>query len=283
MWSKRKIKSTVKKSPSSGWVQNAVMGLVFLCVQAVFSKTAYLVISALIFNALFALVVCFFKLPPKQKWMAFGCFTLLLWVIVGLFIRAQVGPAGSPLEVMAMLQPGEYPLGGTVGQLKWASGMTDLRLVLHNPGDVDYDDVDVVVEPSSPIVHIEQRSTVPGVVFIGDVTKEVVDIGGVIAMSPNLLLTNQMGSSAIPLRQLATPRYRIRCQRIPKHASVEIMVVTADIDQERTSPAPILLAPADYNGDTSQPPVILGGISTVVTYRQNRPTTVKVKGAYLRL
>lgn len=178
--------------------------------------------------------------------------------------------ARAPFEVLAYIRPGEYPPKTIIGGIEWIPEFTDLRVALSNPTtDTDYEDIDITIEPDEPIVKISQISSVSGVSFIGDVTKEIVEVEGVLVTRPDLTKTNPDGSvTNVPIVQIFTPKYRVRCQTIPKLSSIELVLAIS--------------RPAGHKKDARFKEIIYVPIENYSrgNFERTRPTKIRIIGTY---
>lgn len=176
---------------------------------------------------------------------------LAILIVLAGFFSIKVVFVTTPLEVFPSVRPGVYPPGTVIADIKWIPEFTDLRVALSNPTGSDYEKIDIVLAPDQPIAKIGQVSTIPGVSFIGDATREQVDIGGVIVMRPDLTRTDADGRiTNIPIVQFLAPRYRVRCKEIPKYSSVELTLAICGFERDKGA------------------------------YTRRRPTKIRVNGTY---
>lgn len=143
---------------------------------------------------------------------------VLLILILLLIFTVKVVYLNAPLETYASIYLPEHAKGTIVGGITWREGFTDLRVSLVNSTDTDYSSVDLVIEPNEPIVSIGQISNIPGVSFIGDVTKEQIGMGDATVRDFTLGLKDKLTKKIIDPSaiQVSSPLYRVRCQLIPK-------------------------------------------------------------------
>lgn len=204
-------------------------------------------------------------------------------IIAGITTFSIMVPlARAPLDVLAHIRAGEYPPGTVMAGIEWVPEFTELRVALVNPTDMDYERVDLFLDPDESIAKIGQVSTVAGVSFIGDVTKEESDIGGVYALIPEIQVKDQGGRVInIPIAQILAPRYRIKCQTITKKSSVQLILAITKLGKKQNVKI-YPFAPAKYDGDTSLPPTIFVSRddSSRVTYERIRPTKIRIQGTY---
>jgi hypothetical protein len=190
--------------------------------------------------------------------------------------------ARAPFHVLASIRSGDYPSGTVIADIKWIPEFTELRVALVNPTDMDYERVDLFLDPDESIAKIGQASAVAGVSFIGDVTKEESDIGGVYAMFPEIQAKDQSGRVInIPVVQILAPRYRVKCQTIAKKSSVQLTLAIAKLRNDPDVHT-FSIAPAKYDGDTSLSPTIFVSRDDAsrVTFERIRPTKIRIQGTY---
>jgi hypothetical protein len=90
----------------------------------------------------------------------------LRWRLIGIAIAVAVAISFSleivfvktPLEVGAVMTDAEYPVGTTpLAGITWRPQFTELQVWMTNPTDESYDDVNVIVRPSTPIAAIAEE------------------------------------------------------------------------------------------------------------------------------
>jgi hypothetical protein len=271
----RKKKAKTKESPPPArsdtihsmlvWIHRAV-GPAFSIVGATMIFSSFMIGSVFIY---IGGLICIYEIlrdPQMQKYSIYDKFTAVTVVLCGLLVFSQeVVFMSVPLKVSASIYPGRHSPGITIAGIKWHTEFTDLRVSLINPTDNDYRDIDVVFEPDEPIVSIGQVSTVYGVSFIGDTTKERTGMGGVLAATK----LNEAGDEIdIPMTQVSTPNYRVRCQSIPHNSAVELVLAIA------SCPGPsyawriliVLIPSTEYDK---------------VVFIHKVPSSIKISGTYM--
>jgi hypothetical protein len=126
----------------------------------------------------------------------------------------------APLEIVAFVTDAEYPPGKTVAGIGWRPEFTELQVWITNRSERNYDDVSILLRPSSPIAVIGQITNVPNVSF-----EDSNNFG--------LRLTDinpRTGTkTVIPLVLLATDAgYRMRCPHLPAGTPIQIVIALAD-------------------------------------------------------
>lgn len=113
------------------------------------------------------------------------------------------------------------------------SDLTYLHLAIVNGTDEDLSNVDLVVKPDVSIVAIDNISGASsGCVLHGDVTKEMVTIGTIMISEVQVFAGQGNTRQSVPVRQLATPVYRVVCLQIVKYSSVDFVMALGDLDVE---------------------------------------------------
>jgi len=177
-----------------------------------------------------------------------------------------------------------------VGDVPWQPEFTYLRVTLDNDTDFDFTDMDFTLEPNVPIMAISQISAVPGVAFHGDGTKEVVTIGSpkwkeqtISLHQPTIYSTDPDGKrTELPARQLEASQYRIVCDKLSKHSSLDLAIAVARIDRARSSQAIVYWVNEDPKRDHPEltSAFIPTGSSYPVVYIKERPSQVRIVGEY---
>jgi hypothetical protein len=156
----------------------------------------------------------------------------LLFLGAAAFSSAFVFVA-APLDVSGLVTDGEYPLGSVISGIPWRPEFTELIIDIVNPTDRAYEDLNIVIRPTEPVVAVEQITTVPGVSFE--------DKNGFIS---HVLDIPPYGTSkVVPLDLLATDAgYRMRCSHLPAHSALKVEMALADI---KWNPSPKTNAPIE--------------------------------------
>jgi hypothetical protein len=177
-----------------------------------------------------------------------------------------------------------------IGDVPWQPEFTYLRVSLENDTDFDFTDIDFTLEPDVPIMSISQVSAVPGVVLHGDTTKEAVPIGDpklnektAYIYHPSIARVNPDGTKTeLTTRLLEAPQYRIVCDKLSKHSSLDLAIAVARIDRARSSQEIVY-----YKSEEPTPghPELMGAVIPIgsprpVFYIKERPSQVRIGGEY---
>jgi hypothetical protein len=175
-----------------------------------------------------ALVYAGFVILAFDLWFEPELRTRLKWRIAGLFAIASLCMAFSdgvvfvsaPLEASGLWNNGVFPDNTVADGITWKPQFTELIIVLTNPTDRVYRDIDLVIRPTEPVAAIAQISQ------LSDVSLE--DKYGSIAHVYDLDPTGV--AKIIPLSVLATDAgYRVRCGRLPEHANLRLALALVDL------------------------------------------------------
>lgn len=172
-------------------------------------------------------VLSVFRTSPisKQDWLPRLLVTSAFASIAGLGLCLMTGwrPVLSkfPINLFAMANDGNYPNGTKIGGIAWSTRFVDLRIVLRNETESDYDDLDFTLQPDRPVAEIGQISNLPNVSFspLADPTYSVVFVEGATKKQ-----------TTIPLVLVASDGgYRMRCALLPHKGKLEIVAAVAEI------------------------------------------------------
>jgi hypothetical protein len=214
------------------------------------------------------------------KWILAGCV-----LVVGVYFSSVVTFRRAPIDVTANTISSKFPLGTVIGGIEWQPEFAYLRVSINNETDLDFENVDLVLEADVSIVAIGKISDSPEVTFHGDITKETVDIGGVFVRSPSIQLNFPDGHNVdVPARQLSAPRYRVQCQKIPKNTSVDLVLALAEVDEAHT-PDSDHIAVLNPDGRTTQRRFVYGrgDKEATVAYVSKMPSSITISGTYTAL
>lgn len=129
----------------------------------------------------------------------------LLWVVIAAVVSIKMVFVSVPLIIAPLSDPGNYAVGTDVSGIKWEKGLSELRIMLSNQTIYDYDDVDIYFKPDVPTRRVVQVTHVP------DVSLDIIEPGSVSVSGRTYgLYASSMG-------------FRMRCPKIPKHTTVEIL------------------------------------------------------------
>ncbi len=133
----------------------------------------------------------------------------------------------APLEVDAISWTSDYRSGSApVSTIPWSPKFSELQLILNNPTSTRYEDVDFIVRPDQPIAAIAELTSIGGV-HISEASPTSLTMG--------MLHGGTQKFEANPLVLIATDAgYRIRCDVLPPHEHVGIVMAIANIDMSKS-------------------------------------------------
>ena len=152
--------------------------------------------------------------------------------------------AYAPINFSSLLLPDtDYSPGMGPGNIAWHSFYTELDLMVANPSEENYDNIDILVRPDYPVAAIGQLSNLSDVSFEDEfgVRNEITMLNG----STHVNLGN--------LALIATNAgYKVHCAHIPPNSSLKIVMAVVDLkyshpNQHKLSP----LTPADVTFEQS--------------------------------
>jgi hypothetical protein len=127
----------------------------------------------------------------------------------------------APLDLNARATDGEFPAGTVISGISWKPEFTKLEVDISNPTDRSYEDLNLVLRPTTAVAEIAQSTN------ISDVTFE-----DRLHLNQDLLNINpETGMRrAIPLVIVATDAgYRVRCGRLSAHQDLRIVLALVDV------------------------------------------------------
>lgn len=159
--------------------------------------------------------------PDLRKTPLWRIGGITLMVLFAVAFSLGIVFVNAPLGVSAMMTDAEYPAGTVIAGIAWKPQFTEVQIWINNSSDRNYDDLDLVVRPSSAVAAIAQLTNLPGVSF------EDKNGLGVRLMDIN---PTKSTSNVVPLILLATDAgYRIRCPHFPAKTMLKIVIALADI------------------------------------------------------
>jgi hypothetical protein len=148
----------------------------------------------------------------KIGWRLFAC---ILWIALGVTISLAVVFVPAPLGIAANSYSGDYADKSDVYGITWEKGMSELRVVLINPTDNNYDDLDFNIVPDVETRKAMQITSVPNVsIMLGGESD-----GPIIADAHFLINGVEQPQPAYSSKN----GFRTLCPRLPKHSKMEIV------------------------------------------------------------
>ncbi|MGA2905798.1 MAG: hypothetical protein ABSD98_18390 [Candidatus Korobacteraceae bacterium] len=155
----------------------------------------------------------------------------LLVVSVCLWFSLKVVFVPAPLQINAVCHSGHYPKGTEYNGINWEPYFSDLRVVIANRSDSDYDDMDIELRPDVYIAAIRQVDDTPNVSFVAVRT----NVTSVAVFQPNPADSNTV--IPIPVNPNGdTPAYRVRCLKLPAQSFIELVIATINFDGMELDP-----------------------------------------------
>ena len=173
--------------------------------------------------------LCYFALAVliADAWLEPELSSLWKWILTGILVLLGAGFSVSfvfssaPLNVTALIADAPNQLGASVAGIDIKSDYTMVTLGITNDSDADYNSVDILIRPSSPIIKIAQLTSVPNCFLEPD---------NMIEMHQYYLDNIGKTKTENPLVLIATDAgYRFRCSKIPAGATVQIVFAVSEI------------------------------------------------------
>jgi hypothetical protein len=174
----------------------------------------------------------------RKKHFAVGVVLALVclcsWVVFNyrfVFIAGQMKPSA------AAMMKGNYPSGTEIGSIKWDNRLTDMRVVISNPTDDDYQQVDVTIRPDVPVYSADKLSgpsncdlqKIPGPPVFGFATAQ----GGKTTVTWNKDLDEIQDNVGDPFSVvLSGAGYRLTCDKFPSHSAIKLVFALGRVDQK---------------------------------------------------
>ena len=97
---------------------------------------------------------------------------LSLGVMAGcIWFTLAVVFVAAPLRINAVCHSSHYPSGTELDGIKWQPYFSDLRFIVSNDSDADYEDLDIELKPDMAVADIKQEDDTPNVSFVPIGTK----------------------------------------------------------------------------------------------------------------
>jgi hypothetical protein len=158
------------------------------------------------------------ELANRQRWRVGGLALIIVFVA---WFSFGVVFTKAPLNVSAFMTDAEYPAGTVIAGIQWKPQFTEVQLSIYNGSGDGYDDLNIIVRPTSAIAAIAQSTNIPGVSWQDR-----------LEFVPRLMAVdlNKKQSTAMPLDLLATDAgYIIRCPHLPATTAIKFVLAAADV------------------------------------------------------
>jgi len=219
--------SPLKPHPFIKWMRTAVIAGLLLGLSGLFLIEWFWVAVALIYVSFLVLVIDVWFEPELTRRWKIGVTVVAILLSAAFSWKIVFVPA--PLPMQALITDGEYAAGTNIHGIVWKKGFTELRLIIINPSDHDYDNLSLSVQPIEPIAALAQDTNIPGVSFTDN--KRVM----VSPVNVNRITGQQ---TAIPVVILATDAgYTVNCPRLSRGTSIEIVMALAEMKNTPEQPS----------------------------------------------
>jgi hypothetical protein len=157
-----------------------------------------------------------------ENWMLVSRIIVsVVWIVLAALFTLKLVAVRAPVSFGAWESRAEYPPGTVLGNITWNSNFTELRVRIDNGSNYEFENLNLIVRPDSLIARIGQISGPCPATF-----------EDVLQMSQHMVYVN-FGSGeqrANPLILIASDSgYRIRCEHLPAHEHLEIVMALADV------------------------------------------------------
>lgn len=184
-----------------------------------------------------AMEVCLEPFFQRRKWIRI----CMVGVLVGAFVWFNIGFVFTPAPLLTRCGTvsGFYPEGTVLSGIRWNPDLRDLRIMIENPSEEDYHDVDVTVRPDFPNVFITAigETSNLGATFVTTELQAWQDVNGVPVVkfesTTGHTLNDGWKFADDPRRGMTMPRmvipnhYRIRCATLPHRATLEVALAVS--------------------------------------------------------
>jgi hypothetical protein len=172
-----------------------------------------------LFAAVYLLSIWFEKSP--RVWMRYVAAIIVLTFLIFFSLKVVFVPC--PIEIKTFAINGDYAPGKVIGEIPWRADFVDLRVIINNASDYDYQDVDFVLNTDQQIAKIGQKeSRIDCSIFPDDNIADVRHTGK----------KSDGTQTQIQFERALTSHYRVRCEKFPKRAFLQLVVATTDLRNE---------------------------------------------------
>jgi len=129
------------------------------------------------------------------------------------------------LVVIPMANNKEYAVGTVREEIPWKPYYTELDVIINNPTDATYEDVNILIRPDYPVAKIAQMSNLSDVSF-----EDKMGLTAHFTMEEKPNLPGAQFGPASSFIFLATNAgYKVHCGRIPPTSSLRLIMALVDI------------------------------------------------------
>jgi hypothetical protein len=219
--------SPLTPHPFIKWMRTAAIAGFLGGLSGLFLIEWFWVGVALIYLSFLVLLIDVWFEPELTRRWKIGVTVGIIVLSAGFSWKFVFVPA--PLQMQAIITDGEYAPGTNLHGIIWKKGFTELRLFIWNSSDHDYDNLNLLIQPTEPIAAIAQGTNVSGITLSDNKRLMVspVDVNHA---------TGQQ--TAIPVVILATDAgYRMSCPRLSRETSIEIVMALAEMKNPPEQPS----------------------------------------------
>ena len=161
----------------------------------------------------------------RHGWLRYMIMIAMLVGICAFTWRTVLRQA--PLVTRAYVSKTAYPSGTTSAGIRWYPNMRDLHVTLENDTDEDYERGYFHIQIAAPILAKGQLGNIPGVQFVENEMSARQNVKGPDGKAVNVpLLVSQN-------------HYRVRCETLPRHESLELSFAILENDLPKVKEATI--------------------------------------------
>lgn len=172
----------------------------------------------------FCLAECIWEPALIRK--AYQLQICLIGIVIFLTTAFTIGVAlvFAPLNLQALAWKSDFA-GSAPGGIAWRPVFVGLDLIVSNPTDGNYDNIDLWVRPDYPVAQIAQLSNLSEVSFedkLGFTSRVTIEDVSAKVGAPMVFLATDAG-------------YKVHCARIPPNSSLRIVMAVVDIKKTQPS------------------------------------------------
>lgn len=189
------------------------------------------------------------------------------------------------LRVLTVATDKKYVTGTVIEGILWQPYYTELDVVINNPTDASYEDVNILIRPDYPVAKIAQMSNLSDVSFED---KDGLTMRTTIEEQPT---PNSPWSPALVFSFVATNAgYKVHCGRIPPDSSLKLVLALVDMKKSNVFSHGVVPPNVNIRDFSSELNFQPGGESywfsadvtnPVIYASRPTPKTLTVEGGYL--
>lgn len=153
-------------------------------------------------------------------------FIRVLWTlasgsILGLLAYYILWTAFVPLLLSSTTTAAEKPPDVIIGEIQWSPKYTDVRVRIDNNSQIDFKNIDLILQPDQSITKASQITNIDGVSL---------NFNSLPSITPEYLYGKDKRKSIPTIPLASTLGFRLRCDALPRKSHIEIVLAAVSLN-----------------------------------------------------